>query len=662
MFGDDIRHTPLGDIDLERVMKRYELTIEEIQFAKEMWSRGEHRDEPNPFLEDIPITDEVPEHMRTPLARAKWRKNTLTAKMRQERDRLGKQQKFLDMMRQGVYVKDAIESIGVVRQTIDNWRARYPDFAADFDEAKKTGSVTRSSVKDTVRSGYIRDLTFEQKRKYLFGRDTYWWQSRMIQIIEDAPHGEVTMILLPPGSGKTLTIEDYLKIDIGEYPDNRTLYISETDDLPKKVIQGFKEAMTDPELYPNYMMAFGPFKQEDLETSKEHKKWSELAIKVAKATGTRRDYTLVAKGWRTHITNIRADTIICDDMQTISTLHLTDKLLSYIRNSFLNRREGLTKGKFIIIGHRLGMNDIYQAMIDEELVAEENIFILPLTDDETPDKSNFEPLFSSEHLPLIRRQQGSMFDTIMQQNPIKSMLNTFRDALSEFWDEDWKITDPFDFFENYETVTCVDPSLVGGNCVMTMSYDDQNIRLREMDYEFNLTKPKLIENKIEKQVLRYGSPVVIIESKAFQQALVTSESMEAMAKRYGFTIIPHDTGHNKRDEVMGVPQMEYLMSHGGIKAPGADARSKEMFIKLYEQLERWRPDVKTKNLIQDCVMTLWFGWYYIVQRRRTGEPLGTGLHAKGLHKNIHENTDSTSSYALPWQPTQYEYVSTTWSQ
>jgi hypothetical protein len=193
---------------------------------------------------------------------------------------------------------------------------------------------------------------------------------------------------------------------------------------------------------------------------------------------------------------------------------------------------------------------------------------------------------------------------------------------------------------------------------MTASYDLEDIKIRDMDYQFNIHKPSVIEDKIEKQVLRHGSQIVIIEAKAFQASLVTGVRMEAMAKRYGFTIIPHQTGSNKNDEVLGVPQMEYLMANGGIKAPGKDARSKELFMDLYEQLERWRPDIPTKNLTQDCVMALWFAWYYIVQRRRLGTPLNTGLHDKNRY--IVDQRTQGGSYGLPWNPTEYEPVSLSW--
>jgi hypothetical protein len=656
-LGSEFIKTPMGDINIEEMLKKYELTPEEIRFAKE-FHKG---DGPNPYLEGGVVPDTVPLDMRTPLALAKWRKNNIRWWMKKTRQRKAEQQRFLDAMRDGMFVKDALQLIDRVRQTLDNWRAADPEFERQFQEAKQEGSRTRSDVRHVAKSSNINDLTFEQKRKYLFDRDTYWFQSELNRIIDDAPEGEITMILLPPGSGKTLTLEDRIKIEIGENPDIRILYISETDDLPKKVIAGIKEGMTDPEIYPNYIMAYGPFKQEDLESKKEHKKWAEQAIKVSGSTGKHRDYTIVAKGWRTHITNIRADIIICDDMQTISTLHLTDKLLGYIRNSFLNRRERLTQGKFIVIGHRLGMNDIYQAMIDAEMVLPENLFILPLTHDETPDRSNFEPLFPSDILPLVRRQQGEMFETIMLQKPERSKMQTFRDALSEFWDEEWSAQDarPRDM-EKFETVTSVDPALSGGCCILTTSYDLTNMRLRDMHYQFNMHKPRLIEDKIEQQVLRYGSQVVIIESKAFQAALVTSERMENMAKRYGFTIIPHDTGSNKHDEIMGVPQMEFLMATGGIKAPGADARSKETFLDLYSQLEKWRPDVPTKSLTQDCVMALWFAWFYVTRRRRTGAPLMTGLHDPHNYDNSVDYGGGGGSYGIPWRPTSYVPVSTSW--
>jgi hypothetical protein len=74
--------TPIGKIDLAQALAKYELTPEEVRFAK----RHHKGDGPNTYLEGGPPNAWSPE-MQTPIARAKWRKNMIRSLMKRERER-----------------------------------------------------------------------------------------------------------------------------------------------------------------------------------------------------------------------------------------------------------------------------------------------------------------------------------------------------------------------------------------------------------------------------------------------------------------------------------------------------------------------------------------------------------------------------------------------
>jgi hypothetical protein len=102
---------------------------------------------------------------------------------------------------------------------------------------------------------------------------------------------------------------------------------------------------------------------------------------------------------------------------------------------------------------------------------------------------------------------------------------------------------------------------------------------------------------------------MVLEDKAFQKGLLDDEGLIALRERYNFTTHGHQTGTNKYDPDLGIPQMARSFERGEILLPGApDDPTGEMRRILDEHMLKWRPYKRGNRLTQDLVITLWFAW------------------------------------------------------
>ena len=504
----------------------------------------------------------------------------------------------------GMMVKDALEVADVPTRRHEGWLGRYPEYRAAINKAK--------AKKKHLKRLDQTELPFALLRKKLFGRDTYPFQQTMIDIIDNAPDGEITMILLPPSVGKTMTLEDYLSIEFGRNHKLRVLYTSETDQLGTNVASVLKARMENEDgEFDAYVNMFGPFYEP---TSKQ--KWQASRFEILGSDCGQRDYSFTSRGFNSQVYSMRADIIIFDDVQTQNTLNQTEKMLAKLRGTFLTRREGGFKGKVIYVGTMIGLDDLPTAMIKERLVLPENLFVMPLL---APDgTSNFEEVIPTSTIPTIIRQQGPQFPIVYQMDTTKSGTVTFTDAIDKI-KSSYTIMDWYSHLPHEDiicSITTIDPALEGGNAVMAMSASMTDIWVHDLDLQYDVGKLSKIETVLEQFILQYMSSYLVVESKAFQKALLTSDTLEEMADAYGFTIVPHTTSDNKKDPNFGVASMERMMNAGRLHIPYGDKHSQTIMQPLIHQLQTWRPDIPTRLLEQDTVMALWFGVFWIQQYRR----------------------------------------------
>ncbi len=527
-------------------------------------------------------------------------------------ERIKRQDRFVNLLAGGYTIDECCWHINITKSTYHRWRSEDHDYRDETTRAQREGQILLQGLSPEN----AHTTPFHILRKRCFGRDTFGYQQKIIDIIENAPIGEMTMILLPPGVGKTMTIEDWLTLELAKDQTIRCMYISESGDLGERTMAVIKERFENTSgEYDNLAALFGPLYDED-----SKKPWRATAIRMPGSEVGLRDYSLRTRGMRSQITSIRADIIIMDDIQTRNTLGRTETFLRDIRGTILTRREGAIQGKVIFIGTRLELGDLAERLIVEGVVLEDNLYVMPLIN--TDGKSNFEEIIPNKSLPILVRQMGDQFQALYQQNPAGGRSNTFGDAITSALDRNYTVnsfrTAHEQTGEEQELlgrIVSIDPALTGGNATIAMGWSMTDLWIYDLDIKFDTHKMSYAENMIEWFILTYEADVLVVEDKAYQKALLTSERIEQICSTYGVKIVKHTTGAEKHDKVFGVAKMETPMAFGRIHIPWGDEYSMSRMRPLRDQLRVWRDDLPTKAITQDAIMALWFGHTYVFQQR-----------------------------------------------
>jgi len=226
-----------------------------------------------------------------------------------------RQDAFIALLSMGKTVKQAAAELGIHPGTYQKWRQRDREFAA------------RASMALAGRSG--KDLepwdgsALDFEAKFIPSPDggrceQTFYTTTIYNALESTQEGQICLILLPPGSRKTTTLENWALYKLATDPDHRILVISKSLDHARKSVGRLKALMTDPYMAPELIRRFGPFKEEGQE--RQGKPWSADYFTVARRRSSARDYSYTARGWTSQICGSRADTIVVDDAQTLDNL------------------------------------------------------------------------------------------------------------------------------------------------------------------------------------------------------------------------------------------------------------------------------------------------------------------------------------------------------
>lgn len=533
-------------------------------------------------------------------------------------------QAFLELVATGLTAAQAREKMGIEASRYTTWRRRYPDWKAELDRRTHIVRTTKITP-DKIELG--ADSTFADKRFAYFGFQSYWHHHRIIEAIETAPAGGITLILVPPEHGKSTLVSDWVSCEIAEKPNVRIAYVSEGLGLSRKAC-GRQQRRLEPDgaiKFPRLHTTFGPFHEEGRDT----RPWTTDYFTVCKADHDEQDYTFEARGWKSAIAGSRVDVLIVDDIQSRKSLVSTIEMIETFRQDFLSRvgREG----KVIVIGTRVGEKDVYQALIDNDMV--DRLVMLPATTGEIvecplgkrcdlPNSPHEKPL-CPEMWPIhdLARKRKMVGENAWWRNYQQKPRNAIDCAFSEemvaqarndlLTQADCKPRRP-----GYRRFAGLDPSLTGGNSLLVAEADGARIRVLDCDRHFNLTSVENILELIEQAWRRWEFTDIIIEVNAFQKALGNDERLKAIANLRGFRVHPHTTGINKLDPDFGVAKMPSTFKDGLIEWPWGDDAAKSAFTVLETELCAWREGVPTRKLRQDTVMSLWFCWQYWQKRRK----------------------------------------------
>lgn len=541
------------------------------------------------------------------------------------------QNRVLALLAQGHTVEDAMEAVERRRECFYQWCAAEPWF-------KDRADAIRSRQPDAKPSA------FRQFRKDYFGFDTPWHQHKIIDAIESAKPRSITMILLPPGAGKTSCLEDYICYLLGPVdPNFRISVLSETRDHARKVLRRVANRMVDSALSPAYVKGFGPFRAPDRETSKP---WNADVLTVLTAHHDERDYSLEVRSAGSAIYGARYDLVILDDFQSVRSLNATDRLVEYFRQDVFTRAfSGANQGKIIIIGTRVGPDDFYERLLREDMV--DTLVQIPALDEKG---NSYWPKtvigeqeigFSESDLADIKKIVGEeTWARVYMQQPQSRHGATFTQAMLDEAKNEKRGIDPT-MRPGVLRIASLDPAVTGHASFGVADIDFEKMWLLDGRNIENPARYEVLWENMEELTQIWRPSIWVIEGNNIQGGLLRSDHVERMADRYGFKIVSHQTGKNKMDDLIGITSMAGSFLRHEIDIPWGTHEARETFEPLCEELLRWRFDIPTKQLRQDEVMKLWFMW--LEWERQKGQ-LACRIDRRVTRRGL--------SYA----PTQYPYA------
>lgn len=539
------------------------------------------------------------------------------ARLAAQQDRMDRNGRMKDAICQAVATGStialALTRLGVPQSTYTKWRADDPTFRGRVEQAKSQALVVGD---EGAYAG-----SFASFRKIFLGMDTYSHQERLVQVLDTVKPREIVLVNMHPEAGKTTTIVDWCTKTLSEDPNHRITYVSAAIGLGKKVLAQIQRRLNEPREYAGLIAKFGPFYVEKME--RQGKPWTQTHFTVWKAGHDERDYSFEVRGWNSNAYGSRIDTLIIDDVQSRETLAQTENILSSLRHTYFTRGKQM---RIVIVGTRVGPGDVYERLIDAEIVnhhitlpaaTADGVPMVPewwVDPDEREEKTAEEvATLAHERLQVIRHQVGEVawWSEYMQRPNADSLATFTEDTLVQIQDQDRVVGQASD--PHLPTAAGLDPALGGVNAITVGALGSERLEVIDQFADKNLARTEEILERIQSIAIVYRISLLVIENNAFQRAFARDERLRDMGKQYGFQVIEHATTKNKADPAFGVASMAGAMMRDEISLPAGDQRSKELMAPFIAEMRNWRPDLPAKVLLQDRVMSLWFLWRYWAQ-------------------------------------------------
>lgn len=550
-----------------------------------------------------------------------------------------RRERFLELLLAGHSPNDALNELGLSASTYRQWRKRDALFAAEVE------SIVSGARRFKEDPGAQDWKGFAEFRLKFFGHKTPPHQMLIVQALEEAKPGDITMILVPPEHGKTTLFEDYACYKFAIDPEYRITVGTEAQRLARRIVARVKNRMEADGPFPKFVQQFGPFVPQKMEGRATRQVWAADYFNIYKRKRSdERDYSMVGIGFSSQIAGSRTDHLHGDDLQSMKSIGQTEKMVETFRQDWLSRPG--QRGKTTINGTRVADGDIYEVLIDAfdgtdmfRLIRLPAIVTDPVTGEEKP-LWPFDPETESGYtLDMLERQRAAVGESAWSRNYMQSPraqgLGTFTEDIIDRCKSARKLSDPLPV-PGSPIYIGLDPALGGVNCLMAVQITGSKLYVLDIIEDTGLARNEQIMDRLEEMVLRMqgkGGMVtdVVIEAMNFQRGLARDERLRDLATRYGFQIREHLTGTNKYDADIGVPSMVSTFIKGEFDiAYGDDDRTRRMADTLREQLLRWRPGIKGNILRQDQVMALWFVWIVWQSRRKAVDYASTKFTSHGL--------------------------------
>lgn len=554
--------------------------------------------------------------------------------LKQKAQRRERQQLVLEAIRNGVPPKEACRSLGYSPDAYYRWRSDDAGFFAEAEAAmaeRRDGlGITRQIVGGSTVNTSI------QFRKQFFGHGTSPGQLQIIKAVRECPPGQVVIVTIPPGGGKTTTMEDLVCEDIARNPNWRGAHVHASSTKSSQSLQKIKRRMEPSGPAKSFVASWGPF----VPRQGTSKAWTAYEFTVDKATHDEKDPTFQAKSITSNIQGSRLNLMLVDDVQSRKSLGQTEGICDTLQQDFFTRDAADEAGMaIVIVNTRVGEHDVPSVLAKRlsETGALHRWIVVPAID-------SYGESYDPDMWPVERLMQkkavttDEIWNLCYMQDPkslkVKTFPWTLLDACKDNGRRWGETTLP-------RRVAGLDPALGGWNVLTVCAWGKDHFHPIFQQADHGLGRVEQILEIIKTAQARHHFTDLVIENNAFQRGLSHDERIVTWAANVGVEIHDHTTGWGKLDDTLGVGSMAGSLTQHEMSFPWADGESRSMFQPFLEELEAWRPDLKTKQRKQDRVMSIWFAWLF------------WQLHRSDL--DVGDN-DIWRFSALPHTPTAYQWT------
>lgn len=543
---------------------------------------------------------------------------TTPAKWAQYEAGESRRQNFIHLIgKPGATIESVCAEVGVSKSAYWKWRSRYDRFASQVDAVRQDVHESPATAR-AVSAGTKYAGGFQTFRLEFFGHGSPWFHIEIIAALEASLPGEITLITIPPEHGKTTTLEDWVCMKLALDPQFRITMGSEKQQHTRKSIKRIKTRMEEGGSV-EYRRQFGPFRAPRGDPRRASQPWAADHFDVYKRGGfDERDYNMVGLGMGSAIAGSRTDFLLVDDPQSRHSLNQTEEMVQVFRQDWLSRPG--SKGRTVILMTRQGEKDFANALIEAGII-DHHIVLSAWTDVQGwlwPER------YTEDEYGIMRRNVGEEaweLNYLQIARPLKSIVFDWL-TIARGRNEMRTINDHVEPGTN--VCLSIDPGYnVMGYAAAVLGMNQ--LQILDAHKEYNVKGTEGLIQHLEDGCQKYsrdGAQIekVIIETKAWQRGLATDTRILNLQQTYGFRIVPHETGLNKYDPDLGVPQIVHSLIRGEIDWPWADdGVTRQMLGQLEADMYRWRPYKKGKDLEQDALMAVWFLFLHWKQYRRSGD-------------------------------------------